>query len=116
MRPSHLLATLLLAAPLLASPRLVAPAHAADLPSFAVALHNQAFEPAEVQVPADQAFELRLQNQDKTAFEFESTELHREKIVPAGRSTTLKLGPLKAGRYEFFDDFNPKARGHIVAR
>lgn len=116
MRPSHLLAALLLAAPLVATPLVAGPAHAADPPSFALALHNQAFEPAELQVPADQAFELKLHNQDKTAFEFESTELHREKIVPAGRITTLKLGPLKAGRYEFFDDFNPKARGHIVAR
>jgi hypothetical protein len=26
------------------------------------------------------------------------------------------IGPLRAGRYEFFDDFHPSSRGHIVAK
>jgi Cupredoxin-like domain len=36
--------------------------------------------------------------------------------VAAGQEITLYIGPLKPGSYEFFDDFNPSARGHVVAR
>jgi hypothetical protein len=53
---------------------------------------------------------------DPTPAEFESFELRREKVVVAGQEITLYIGPLKPGSYEFFDDFNPSARGHVVAR
>ena len=33
-----------------------------------------------------------------------------------GQEVVLNIGPLRAGRYEFYDDFNPKSRGHIVAK
>jgi hypothetical protein len=36
--------------------------------------------------------------------------------VPAGQEVVIFIGPLRAGSYEFFDDLNPRARGHIVAR
>jgi hypothetical protein len=91
--------------------------HAADNLSFTLTIKDQRYDQAELQDPAGQKFELVVLNQDATAEEFESNDLHREKIVPAGGKVTLKLGPLKPGKYEFFGDFNPKtARGHIVAR
>ena len=34
----------------------------------------------------------------------------------AGQAVVVFIGPLRPGSYEFFDDFNPSARGHIVAR
>jgi len=77
---------------------------------------NRAFDPAELEVPANQKIELHVRNTDKAASEFESETLHREKVVPAGQEVVVNLGPLRPGRYEFFDDFNPKARGHIVAK
>ncbi len=46
---------------------------------------------------------------------FESYELHREKVVPAGQEIVVFIGPLCTGSYEFFDDFNPRARSHVVA-
>ncbi len=89
----------------------------AETPSFTLTIRDHQFEPTELQVPAGQRFELHVVNQDKSAEEFESSSLHREKIVPAGSQITLQLGPLKPGQYDFFGDFHPKsARGHIVAK
>ncbi len=92
------------------------PAAAADAPAASLTIRNRTFEPAELEVPAGQKVELHVHNADTAASEFESDELHREKVVPAGQEVVVFIGPLRAGRYEFFDDFNPSARGHIVAR
>jgi len=88
----------------------------AETPTANVTIRNRVFEPKEVSVPAGQKVELRVRNEDAAAAEFESHELRREKVVPAGQEVVLNIGPLKAGRYEFYDDFNPKSRGHIVAK
>jgi hypothetical protein len=92
------------------------PAAAADTPTASLTIRNRAFEPAELQVPAGQRIELHVRNVDTAASEFESAELHREKLVPPGQEVVVFIGPLRAGSYEFFDDFNPRARGHIVAK
>lgn len=92
------------------------PAAAADTQSASLIIRNRAFDPAELDVPAGQKIELHVRNADAAAAEFESSELHREKVVPPGQEVVVFIGPLRAGSYEFFDDFNPRARGHIVAR
>ena len=106
MRPALVLLALLLASP----------AAAADTQTASLTIRNRAFEPPELEVPAGQKIELHVRNADSAASEFESAELHREKVVPAGKEVVVFIGPLRAGRYEFFDDFNPGVRGHIVAR
>ena len=106
MRPALVLLALLLASP----------AAAADTQTASLTIRNRTFEPPELEVPAGQKIELHVRNADSAASEFESAELHREKVVPAGKEVVVFIGPLRAGRYEFFDDFNPSARGHIVAR
>ena len=95
---------------------LVASTAAAETPTANLTIRNRVFEPTELNVPAGQKIELRVRNEDTAASEFESHELHREKVVPAGQEVVVNIGPLRAGRYEFFDDFNPKSRGHIVAK
>ena len=50
------------------------------------------------------------------AAEWESYELNREKVVPAGGTTNIYLGPLTPGTYPFFDDFNQAVTGQIVAK
>jgi Cupredoxin-like domain len=102
-----LLALLLIAAPVAFA--------SADTPADIV-IRNRAFDPSELNVPAGQKIELHVRNEDAAPSEFESAQLHREKVVPAGKEVVVSVGPLHAGRYEFFDDFNPKARGHIVAK
>jgi hypothetical protein len=49
--------------------------------------------------------------------EFESSKLHREKVVPGGKEITIIIGPLKPGRYEFVGDFNrATAHGAIIVK
>jgi hypothetical protein len=88
----------------------------AQAPSFSISIRDNQFDPAELSVPAGQKIELHVTNQRAAASEFESAELRREKIVPPGEQVTVYVGPLRPGSYEFFDDFNPQTRGHLIAR
>ena len=89
----------------------------ADPPSYTLTIRNHQFQPTELRVPAGQKIVLRVINQDPSAEEFESTDLHREKIVTGGARITVYVGPLAPGSYTFFGDFHPDtARGHIVAQ
>jgi plastocyanin len=94
---------------------LALPAGAGDA-AVTISIANGKFVPSEVPVPAGQKVKLVVRNQDRAMSEFESTEFHREKIVGPGKEITLFVGPLDAGRYEFFDDFHPENRGHLVAK
>lgn len=95
---------------------LIAPAWAQPA-GYALTIRNHQFEPTELQIPAGEKIELKVTNADPTPEEFESLSLHREKVVPGGQTVSIYIGPLPAGRYEFFGDFNPKtARGWIVAK
>ena len=89
----------------------------ADAPAYTLTIHDHQFQPTELEVPAGQKIELQVVNQDPSAEEFESNDLHREKIVTGGGRIAVYVGTLSPGRYEFFGDFHPKtARGHIVAK
>jgi len=94
---------------------LAAPALADD-PSFPIALKDNQFVPSEVQVPAGIKVKLVVHNDNRTPSEFESNQLHREKIVAPGQDIVVFVGPLDPGSYEFFDDFHPQTRGHLIAK
>lgn len=90
-------------------------AYAADN-EFQLVIRDHRFEPTELHVPAGQKIKLMVHNQDATPEEFESHELNREKVIPGGSKATIFIGPLKAGRYPFFGEFNEKtARGVVIA-
>ena len=102
---------------LLLSTTLTAPmvAHAADS-AFTLTIKDRKFDVTELDVPANVKFTLTVKNLDKAPSEFESNDLNREKVVVGDGTVIIYLGPLAPGRYVFFDDFNPKARGTIVAK
>lgn len=82
-----------------------------------IAIRDHKFDPAEVNVPAEQKIKLVIENQDATAEEFESYELNREKVVPPKGKVTIFVGPLKPGRYPFFGDFHKdSAKGVLIAK
>lgn len=85
-------------------------------PSFALTLRDGKWEPEELQVPAGRKFELRVTNATTRGAEFESKDMRREKVIAPGQSVVINAGPLRAGTYEFFDDFRPGTRGRVVAR
>src|SRR5512146_485074 len=81
---------------------------------YRLSIHEHRFEPAELRVPAGKRIRLTIVNQDPEAEEFESYELHREKLIPGNSSGTVYIGPLEPGRYPFFGDFHPKTTTGVV--
>jgi Cupredoxin-like domain len=78
-------------------------------------IENHKFQPAELRMPANTKIKLVIENRDATAEEFESHALNREKLVPAKGKATIYVGPIAAGRYPFFGDFNQStAQGVLI--
>lgn len=84
---------------------------------FTLTIKNHAFEPKEIKLPAGKKVKLLVVNQDATPAEFESKPLSREKVVPGKSTGVINLGPLKAGRYDFVEEYHETeaaAQGTIV--
>ncbi len=95
----------------------LASAARADDPEFTLNIKDHRFDPAELQVPAGVKIRLIVKNLDPTPEEFESTELHREKVVSPGQQILVIVGPLDAGTYGFFGDFHQDtAQGKLIAK
>jgi hypothetical protein len=88
----------------------------ADDSTVAITLKDNQFVPSEVHIPAGVKVKLVVRNDNPVASEFESIELHREKVVTPGAQISVFVGPLEPGSYEFFDDFHPQTRGHLVVK
>lgn len=89
----------------------------ADDPQFTLVIKEHRFTPAELQIPAGVKVKLVIKNEDSTPEEFESHELHREKVVPPGQQILVIVGPLDAGTYGFFGDFHhDTAQGKLIAK
>jgi hypothetical protein len=94
---------------------LAVPALAAD-PQIAITIKDHQYVPSDVPVPAGVKVELVIKNEQTVNAEFESSVLHREKIVPAGAQISVFVGPLSPGTYEFYDDFNRATTGRLVVK
>jgi heme/copper-type cytochrome/quinol oxidase subunit 2 len=91
-------------------------ARAAD-DSSQLRFHAGAVEPANLALPANTPVKLQVTNAGDAAVEFESFELHRERVVQPGQTITVYLPALPPGTYPFFDDFSHGAvKGEIVSR
>lgn len=89
---------------------------AADNVQFVITVRNGRFSPTEVTVPAGREVVLIVDNVGDAIEEFESYDLDREKVVAPKSRATISVGPLKAGRYEFINEFNKKAPpGAVIA-
>lgn len=94
-----------------------ASAFADETPTFEIVIKNHKFEPATLEVPAGKKIKLIVKNQDPTPEEFESYELNREKVIAGNAQAIIFIGPLEAGTYPFFGEFNQAtAQGKIVAK
>jgi Cupredoxin-like domain len=94
-----------------------APVWAEEAPVFEIVIKNHKFEPAMLEVPANKKVKLIVKNQDPTPEEFESYELNREKVIAGNSQAIIFIGPLDAGTYPFFGEFNQAtAQGKIVAK
>ncbi|MBK8286251.1 MAG: cupredoxin domain-containing protein [Ahniella sp.] len=98
-----------------ALPWLVLPLAAhAEAPSFTIEIKGHLFYPAELEIPANTKVRLIVINRDPTPEEFESYELNREKVIMGGAQAVIFIGPLAAGDYPFFGEFNPKTAQGLV--
>jgi len=92
------------------------PAHAAGT-APTIEFHDGTITPLQLEVPANTRFKIVVHNSGKTASEFESHRLHKEKVVAAGRTVSVEVHPLAPGKYDFFDDFHEGApKGVIIAK
>ncbi len=90
-------------------------ARAAD--DSALRFHGGAVEPASLTLPANTPIKLQVTNAGDAAVEFESFELHRERVVQPGQTITVYIPALPPGTYSFIDDFsNGAVKGEIVSR
>src|ERR1700736_6680491 len=92
------------------------PSGAQEAVEFQVSYSNGQSQPGEVRAPADKPITLRVKNLDAKAMEFESKSLRVEKAVAANSEGVINVRALKPGRYEFYDDFNEKARGALIVQ
>ena len=97
-----------------ASALFIMPAYASD---YVLTLKDNQFSPKELEIPAGQKVKVIVKNQDSTPAEFESHDLKREKIISGNSQATIFLGPLDAGKYEFFDEFHEDTtRGFVIVK
>jgi heme/copper-type cytochrome/quinol oxidase subunit 2 len=94
----------------------LSPSQAQQATEVQVSYSNGQFQPSELRAPADKPVTVRVKNLDTKAMEFESKSLRVEKVVAAKSEGVINVRALKPGRYEFYDDFNEKARGALVVQ
>ena len=82
--------------------------------TLTITIKDHQFDPAELHAPAGKPIMLTVKNLNSVAAEFESEALHVEKVVPPGRDAAVRIRPLEAGRYGFFDDFHRATQGVLV--
>ena len=94
----------------------ISPSQAQQATEIQLTYSKGQFQPSELRAPADKPITVRLKNLDAKAMEFESKSLRVEKVVAANSEGVINVRALKPGRYEFYDDFNEKARGTLVVQ
>jgi len=93
------------------------PAFAADLTKVDITIRDHRFSPSEIHVPAGKPTMLTIKNEDPMAEEFDSSALKVERVIAGGRSGTVRLRPLGAGRYPFMGEYHAQtARGVVIAQ
>jgi plastocyanin len=95
---------------------LSATSQGADEPvTLRITIQDHRFSPTELHAPAGKALAIAVTNSDDSTEEFESYDFDREQRIKAKETGTIKLGPMKPGRYPFFGDFHRKtAQGVLV--
>ena len=95
---------------------LTGPPALAQYATVEIVVKDKKFDPAELKAPANARIVIHVTNKDAVAMEFESKSLKVEKVVAANGEGIVRVGPLKPGKYEFFDDFNHVEPRHARRR
>jgi plastocyanin len=93
-----------------------APARADDTVQLSITMKDHQFDPAELHAPPGKTIAIHVKNLNPIVSEFESSDLHFEKIVPVGAEGVVYVRPQQPGRYNFFDDFHHETQGFLVVQ
>lgn len=92
-------------------------AAAEDMPTYKLEMKDGVLSTNRIVVAADKPFRLELKNTGKTAAEFESLPLRKEKVLAPGAESVIVFRKISAGEYKFYDEFHLKtAQGVIIAK
>lgn len=83
---------------------------------YIITLKDHKFIPSRFSVPAGEKVKITLKNEQTSTAEFESATLGREKIVEAGSTIEIYIGPLDPGSYAFYDDYHRDTKGIITVK
>ena len=89
-------------------------AHAADDVTLSLTLKDHKFDPAELHAPPGTPIDIKVKNLNDIVSEFESSDLHFEKIVPVGSEAVVHVRPQQPGKYNFYDDFHHDTQGYLI--
>ncbi len=92
-----------------------APVKADDAVQLSITMKDHLFDPAELHAPPGKTIAIHVKNLNTIVSEFESSDLHFEKIVPVGGEGVVYVRPQQPGRYNFFDDFHHETQGFCRA-
>jgi len=82
-----------------------------------ISITDHKFVPETLTAPAGKKLILAVTNKDTTAEEFDSDSLKREKLIPAGKTVPIAVGPLKAGSYPFAGEYHgDSAKGVLTVQ
>ncbi len=88
-----------------------------DDTTYAITIKDHLFVPSNIDVPAGKKITLNVENKDATPEEFESHDLHREKVIAAGATATVVVGPLKSGVYKYVGEYHEDtAKGTLTVK
>lgn len=83
---------------------------------YVLTIKDHKFTPEEIKVPANTRVIITIVNEDASAEEFDSSALKVEKVIAGKSRGTVRIGPLKPGRYPFIGEFHEAtAKGVVIA-
>ncbi|MFV9876147.1 MAG: cupredoxin domain-containing protein [Rickettsiales endosymbiont of Dermacentor nuttalli] len=84
---------------------------------FVINLQNRIFTPSHITIPPNTKVKLIINNLDDSVEEFESTDLKKERLIPANSMISTTIGPLAPGIYNFVGEFHKDtAHGKIEVK
>ena len=89
-------------------------------PAAELTASNLAFDKTELQVPADQEFEIQFNNQEAqphnvAILDAQGAPKFRGEVVTGPKETVYKVDPIPAGDYKFQCDVHPNMSGTVTA-
>ena len=92
-----------------------ASSQAQEIVTYETTIKGASFTPAEIKVPANKPFIIKLTNTNASPVELESNDLKIEKIAAGNSSIIVRVKAQAPGKYLFVDEFQEDvAKGYVI--